>query len=320
MHAGRSERLSLSAWLSTNTIAPAWLASGRRNSSCNAASAYFCGSTTHTMTSTRSTSRSHLEPVTDRRRVVVGEIEQHEASEVARLGVLEHRRAHHLVAALDAQPVQHLARALLAPDAREGGRGGRSPHADRRQVQPGDGVEQRGLPAAGGTGEGDDRVVRRQPESPAGSVDDAARRVDHRLRQPAVDEVQRAAERLDPIGQPRSRSSRGGAAAGSRSPGRLDPAQRGSQLRSGLRVDGGLGEPVVEPIALPCQHAAHARTKIRPRLLGELADRLVAEHRLEHTLADHPGPAGDTDLDARQPARVREHDDHQRHTEAVDAE
>ena len=49
---------SRSTWFSTTTITPACPASGRRYRSCTAASAYFCGSSTHTSTSTRSTSRS----------------------------------------------------------------------------------------------------------------------------------------------------------------------------------------------------------------------------------------------------------------------
>jgi hypothetical protein len=57
-HRPRSSAESRSAWLSTSTTTSACAASGRRYRTCSAASAYFCGSTTHTSRSTRSYRRS----------------------------------------------------------------------------------------------------------------------------------------------------------------------------------------------------------------------------------------------------------------------
>ena len=76
-----------------------------------------------------------LEVVGDLGGVVVGQVEQHQASDgVVVVAVVEHRVAQHLVSRRDAEPVEQLGGAVAAPDARGGPRRRGAAYADGRQL------------------------------------------------------------------------------------------------------------------------------------------------------------------------------------------
>jgi hypothetical protein len=78
------------------------------------------------------------------RRVVIGQVEQHQALQVGILSRgVEQARAGHLVAFRDADPRQDLAGVLWPPGARQRPGGGGALDADSCQVQAGEPVEQR---------------------------------------------------------------------------------------------------------------------------------------------------------------------------------
>ncbi len=90
--------------------------------------------------------------------VEVGQVEQDEAVEGAELaGVL--RGGVDEVAGADPEPVEQGSGGLGAPDGSRGRRGRRTAHADLRDLRADEGVEERGLAAAGGAGERDDGVA-----------------------------------------------------------------------------------------------------------------------------------------------------------------
>ena len=90
--------------------------------------------------------------------VVVGQVEQDQSVELA-LALVQGTGPGEAVAPLDLQPVEQRARALQAPDAGVSTRRGRAAHTCRRQLQPGDRVEQRRLTASRASGERDHGVV-----------------------------------------------------------------------------------------------------------------------------------------------------------------
>ena len=153
-----------------------------------AASAYFCGSRTHTSMSASLTSRStsrwcdtSVESWSGRSRSTTP------CSCVVLAAAGEHRVAGHLVAGRDAEPLEELLGALAAPDAGGGPRGGRAADADGGELELGQRVERRRLARAGGAGQRDDGVLRRQLEAAGGPVDDSPgrRRGSRRRRDPA---------------------------------------------------------------------------------------------------------------------------------------
>ncbi len=97
-----------------------------------------------------------LDPVLRLAGVHVREVEEDEPVEAA--DVLPGSVALDEVAGADAEPVEELAGRLAAPDRRGGGRGRRPAHPDPRDLGADERVEERRLAAAGGAGEGHDRV------------------------------------------------------------------------------------------------------------------------------------------------------------------
>jgi hypothetical protein len=138
-----------------------------------------------------------LEVVADLRRVVVGQVEEHEPLQVVASGPgVEHGVAGDLVTRRYSQPLQQVIGARRAPDARGGpGRGG-SAHADGRQIEPGEPVEGGGLAGAGGAGQRDHGVLGGEPQPRRGALDDVGRLVDQLV-------VEAPAGGTDGVGEPR---------------------------------------------------------------------------------------------------------------------
>ena len=80
-----------------------------------------------------------------------------------------------VVAGADAEPVEEVAHRLVTPDRGGGGRRGGAADADLGHGTPDERVEERGLPAAGGAGEGDDRVAPDEGGALGDLRDDGAR-------------------------------------------------------------------------------------------------------------------------------------------------
>ena len=138
---------------------------------------------------------------------------------------------------------------------------------------------------------------------------------------------------------PRSGRSAAGESVGCRVKWCRKPSGRGGPGHAGTRS--GRRRPVAPPPAAarasarrgPGSRAGRRTSPARRRRaratrtverragpLGQAADGLVAEDRLEQLLPQHGRPAGDADLGTGQPRGVGEHDDHQRHRQPVDAE
>ena len=141
----------------------------------------------------------HLEVVRHLGRVVVGEVEEHDALE--RVGLasgVEHRVTGRLVARRDAQPLQQLAGTLGAPDARGRPRRGGPAYADGRELQPGQRVERGRLARARGTGDPDDRVVRGEPQPAGAALDHRGGTPDQLVVEPTPGRLGRGAQALEP--------------------------------------------------------------------------------------------------------------------------
>jgi len=126
-------------------------------------------------------------------RVVVGQVEQHEALEGVVLRRVEDAAPGDLVAAGHADPVEQLGGSGRPPRAGERRCGRGAQVADLGQLEAGEPVEQRGLARAGGPGQHHDGVLGGQLEALGGvrerggrrvgvlGVDDVARGVEGRL-------------------------------------------------------------------------------------------------------------------------------------------
>ena len=107
-----------------------------------------------------------LEVVADLGGVVVGQVEQHQPLEcrpASRPPSSIESRATWWRGGMPSQSSSSVAR-LGAPGAGGGPRRGRASYADRGEVEPGQGVERRGLAGAGRAGQRDDGVVAGQPQ------------------------------------------------------------------------------------------------------------------------------------------------------------
>ncbi len=110
----------------------------------------------------------HLQVVGDLGGVVVRQVEEYDAVQRAVLAArVEHRVAGDPVPRGDVEPVEQVRGVVGTPDTgRRPGRG-RAAHPDRGELQSRQRVEGRGLARAGGTGDGDDRVVGGETQPPA---------------------------------------------------------------------------------------------------------------------------------------------------------
>ena len=138
--------------------------------------------------------------------VVVGQVEQDDALErLVLLAEVEQGVAHGLVARRDAEVVEQLLGALLAPHARGRPRRRGTAYADRGELDPRERVERRGLARSGGAGDRHDRVVggrgraarRRAPMA-------ASRIVDHGVVEASASGLAGSPESLDPVTQIRA--------------------------------------------------------------------------------------------------------------------
>ena len=112
----------------------------------------------------------HLDQAVDQRRrpgdhrVVVGQVEQEHPGQ-RRLALIQGARPGVAVTPLHAQPVEQRGGPLHPPHAGVRVLGSRPGHSRGREVRPGQGVEQRGLPAAGASRPGPPRCARRTSAS-----------------------------------------------------------------------------------------------------------------------------------------------------------
>ena len=147
-----------------------------------------------------------------------------------------------------------------------------------------------------------------EPEPRAGPRDDRRGRVHRLVVEPPAGDRDGIGQRGEPVvegaahvcgSRSRRAASSASSVAGAGVTGSSTAAKRADSWSSSGR------DPFQQPLA-------------RPR--GERAHGLVAEHRLQHLLAERRGAAGDHDLGAREPARAGEHGDHHGEPGAVDAE
>ncbi len=102
--------------------------------------------------------------------------------------------------------------------------------------------------------------------------------------------------------------------------GAADPIRGGPQCRGLPRRLADLVQRGVVAHELVGQQRLHACVQVLLGRLGEPADGLITEHRLQDALRQHRGSAGHPDLGPHQPAGVGEDDDHERDADPVHAE
>lgn len=136
----------------------------------------------------------HLLPVARRRRVVVGQVHQDEPLErLVRGRAALHRPAPQ--SAGDGQPVEQPGGAV-GPAAGDRGRGGRPAQSGVGDLDAGERVEEGGLPAAGGSRDGDDRVPGGEPLAGRRLVEHAPRLGEGVPVQPGAGESDQLAQRV----------------------------------------------------------------------------------------------------------------------------
>ncbi len=144
----------------------------------------------------------HLGPVAALDRVEVGQVEQHEAAQRRLVVAVQRALPDEALPWQHADPVeQAVGRLERTPDAGVRGAGGRPAHPDRRQLEPGQRVEQAGLAAAGAAGEGHHGVVAGQREPGAGPLDQGVRGHQVAVGQVRVDQPEELGQRLQPLHQ-----------------------------------------------------------------------------------------------------------------------
>jgi hypothetical protein len=139
---------------------------------------------------------------------VVGQVEQQQPAEVL-LALVQGAGPGVAVPPLDAEPVEQRPRPGHPPHARVRLTGRRPGDAHRRELRPGEHVEQRGLAASGAAGQGHDGVRTGQPQPFPGPAEQVGRLVE----QVAVETVRPTARRAD-LHQPGQRVQSAGQAGG----------------------------------------------------------------------------------------------------------
>ena len=161
----------------------------RRYASCRTRSAYFCGSTTQTTRSTRPSSRSTSSRWPRSTESKSGRSSRTSPRSGGLVVAVERALPDEPLPGQHADPVEQPARRRpAAPQTQACATpvvGRRTP--DRRELEPGERVEQAGLAAAGGAGQRDDGVVLGEREPAAGPLDQRVRGDQSLVRQVAVD-------------------------------------------------------------------------------------------------------------------------------------
>ena len=142
----------------------------------------------------------HLEPVAAFDRVEVGQVEQHQPAQRRLVVAVQRALPDEPLPGQHADPVeQPVGRLERAPDAGVRDAGGRPAHPDRRQLEPGQRVEQAGLAAAGAAGQRDHGVVLGELEPAAGPLHQRVRGDQVAVRQVRVDHAQEPGQRVQPV-------------------------------------------------------------------------------------------------------------------------
>ena len=141
-----------------------------------AASAYFCGSSTHTSTSAYLTRRSISRWWSTSVESWSGRSSSTSPSSFWSVGgTVEHAEPRHLVTRRDAHPLQQPLGTFGTPRAGQRPRGGGASNADSGELEVGERVEQRRLARTGGSGQRDDGVLAGEPEASGGPFGRARR-------------------------------------------------------------------------------------------------------------------------------------------------
>ncbi len=188
----------------------------------------------------------HLLAVRDGRRVVVGQVHQDEPAQLGlHLGALQGASAQ---PSRDAEPVDEGGRAV-APAARDGRGGGGPSYARLRNGHSGERVEQLGLAAAGGAGDGDHGVLPGEPAPRGRLVEDPSGLGEGAAVEPGAGESHEFPQGVETRAQRPVVRQRGRDVRDMRGVGRLRAGgpdlQGGGLLRGGGLVDPSRDQPVV---------------------------------------------------------------------------
>ena len=127
------------------------------------------------------------------------EAEEDEAVQgIARRGGLS---APHAMDPSHPEPIQEPLRRVLTPDAGMGRPRGGAPHAGRGELLAGQSVEEGGLPAPGGAGQGHDRPGGTVAETASGSADELPGGFDGLFREAPPGQVHGSLQRLEPLSE-----------------------------------------------------------------------------------------------------------------------
>ncbi len=222
--------------------------------------------------------------------------------------------------------------------------GGRPAYPDLADRLPGQRVDQRGLAAAGGSGDRDHGVRGAQPQPRTGLAGDPGGLVDQRRVEPAAAEHDDLVERRQPVGQRgatrRHAATRtasapaagrpGGSGGGGGVAGRLTAAEARRASSSSCAAArspsaaAGSGAPASTSArnrsASPAEQLLHPLHQVVPGLGGHGPDHAVAEDRLQHLLGHRRRAAGDEHLGPGEPAGLGEDEQHDREAGTVHAE